>query len=125
MLDFHMTKILIGTNSEYKVNAIKRAIYNLDINVSEFKQEKVSSNISDQPMKAGETKQGSINRARNAHNLFPDYDLAIGVEFGYEPVDDHFNIVCWASIVTKDGKVIYECTSNVMLRWFYDKDFYN
>ena len=107
-------KIAIGTASNYKVNAIKRAFYNLNF---EFESVfgKADSEVSEAPCKPGETKQGSINRAKNILKAFPDSDLGIGVEFGYEPIEDRYHMVCWASIVTKDGEIFSEQSSTLEL----------
>lgn len=171
-----MFKIAIGTNSTYKVNAIKRAILDLDLEC-EFTYDKVPSQISDQPQQVGETKLGSLNRARNILLEFPDSDFGIGVEFGYEPIDGRYFMACWASIVDNAGnhyseqsstlelphklveaiekgidvdslledllrdlhdtevgrkyieflkkrKIIYECVSNAVLRWYFSEDLY-
>jgi inosine/xanthosine triphosphatase len=109
-----MVKIAIGTVSSYKVNAVKKALYELDF---EFEAISVNaaSEISEQPLNAGETKEGSINRAKNALNQSETADLGIGVEFGYEPIDDRFHMICWASIVTKEGKILSEHSSSLQL----------
>lgn len=110
-----MLKIAIGTKSSYKINAIKRAIYNLDIPF-ECISDNVPSNISNQPMNKGETKLGSINRAKNILMDYPNYDLGLGVEFGYEPDDNgNLHMVCWASIVTQDGDIFSEQSSTLEL----------
>jgi non-canonical (house-cleaning) NTP pyrophosphatase len=110
-----MLKIAIGTKSSYKINAIKRAIYNLDI---EFECEfiGVPSEVSEQPMKPQETKNGSINRAKNALKNLPGSDIGIGVEFGYEPRwEGGYSMVCFAAIATKEGKIFYEHSSSIQL----------
>lgn len=66
-------------------------------------------------MLAGETKQGSINRAKNILNKYPGSDIGLGVEFGYEPIDNKYYMVCWASVVTKDSKIFSEQSSTLEL----------
>jgi non-canonical (house-cleaning) NTP pyrophosphatase len=107
-------KIAIGTNSRYKVNAILKALHGLDFDF-EYVFDAANSEISDQPMKVGETKQGSINRARNILTKHPESDIGLGVEFGYEPIDGKYHMVCWASIITKDGKTFSEQSSTLEL----------
>lgn len=110
-----MLKIAIGTKSSYKINAIKRAIYNLDIPI-EVEFDNVPSEISDQPMSKGETKLGSLNRAKNILKAYPESDLGLGVEFGYEPDENgKHHMVCWASIITKSGKTFSEQSSTLEL----------
>lgn len=75
----------------------------------------VESEISEQPNTAGETKKGSINRAKNVIKKFPDSDFGIGVEFGYEPGDNKFHMICWASIYTIKGEIYSEHSSSMEL----------
>jgi non-canonical (house-cleaning) NTP pyrophosphatase len=109
-----MIKIAIGTNSAYKINAIRKALYELDFEFTEESTD-VDSGISEQPKSQGETIKGSVNRAQNALKNLPTSDIGIGVEFGYEPIDDRYHMVCWASIVTKNGKVFSEQSSTLEL----------
>lgn len=109
-----MLKIAIGTNSKYKVNAIKKALYELDFDFSTVNGN-ADSGISDQPNKRGETKRGSINRAQDILSKFSESDIGIGVEFGYEPIKNTFHMVCWSTIATKDGKVFSEQSSTLEL----------
>lgn len=109
-----MLKIAIGTGSRYKANAIKKALHELDF---EFSSENidVESEVSEQPKNQGETITGSVNRARNALEKIENADMGVGVEFGYEPIDERYHMVCWASIVTKDGKAFSEQSSTLEL----------
>lgn len=109
-----MLKVVIGTASGYKIRLIKKVLYELD---QEFEAHavEVSSGISEQPMKIGETKQGSINRAQNALASSPESDLAIGLEFGYEPIDSKFHMVTWATIVSSSGQIFSEQSSTLEL----------
>lgn len=110
-----MLKIAIGTKSSYKVNAIKRAIYNIDIEFESI-YDSCDSGVSEQPMKSGETKQGSINRAKNILSKYPDYELGLGVEFGYEPWEDgSYHMICWATIVDKNSRIFSEHSSSLQL----------
>lgn len=110
-----MLKIAIGTKSTYKLNAIKRAIYNLDISF-DYVFDNAPSEVSDQPIGKGETKLGSINRAKNILQMYPDNDLGLGVEFGYE-LDEFgkYHMVCWASVMTESGKIFSEQSSTLEL----------
>lgn len=107
-------KIAIGTNSAYKLNFIKKVMYDLDFSF-ETVNANVDSGVSSQPCKVGETKLGSINRAKNVLQKFQDSDIGIGVEFGYEPDSGSYKMVCWASIYTKDGEIFSEQSSTLEL----------
>jgi non-canonical (house-cleaning) NTP pyrophosphatase len=108
-----MYKLAIGTVSEYKINAIKRAFADLDISIDPIAF-KADSGVSEQPRAEGETKLGSINRAKAAMENNPNCDAAIGVEFGYEPVEGKWHMVCWATIVTKKEAEIYSEQSSTL-----------
>ena len=105
-------KIAIGTSSTYKLNFIKKVLYDLDFSFEAVNSD-VDTGVSSQPCKIGETKLGSINRAKNVITLFPDSNIGIGVEFGYEPDNDTYKMVCWASIYTKEGEVFSEHSSSL------------
>lgn len=92
----------------------KKAFYELDFDF-ETKHGKAESGISEQPNKPGETKLGSINRAKDILRQFPESDIGLGVEFGYEPIEDSYHMVCWASIVTKTGEIFSEQSSTLQL----------
>ncbi len=99
-----MIHIAIGTASKYKLNAILKVLYELDIDFT-YSNAAVDSEVSEQPCKPGEAKTGSKNRAKNVLDKFPEAGIGLGVEFGYEPdpLQDTYHMVCWASIrhVTK------------------------
>lgn len=109
-----MINIAIGTNSAYKIHAIKKALYEIDFDFNAV-HGSTNSGISEQPHKPGETKKGSINRARNILGNNPESDLGLGVEFGYEPIEEKFYMVCWATVITSDGKVFSEQSSTLEL----------
>jgi non-canonical (house-cleaning) NTP pyrophosphatase len=109
-----MIKIVVGTNSNYKLNAIKKALFELDFEFS-INNIEVDSGVAEQPTKPGETILGSINRAKNALSKYPENDIGLGVEFGYEPINESYHMICWASIVTKDNKVFSEHSSSLGL----------
>lgn len=113
-----MLKIAIATNSAYKVHAIKSVLHALNF---EFEAvfDKVDSGISEQPMQKGETRRGSENRAKNILKRFPEANIGLGVEFGYEPDDEAFKMICWASICTKDCVIFSEHSSSLELPKVY------
>jgi inosine/xanthosine triphosphatase len=92
-------KLALGTTSKYKVHAIQSVIHELEMDC-EIYPVAAESEISDQPHSKDETKNGAVNRAKNAIKLVDDADLGLGVEFGYEPFeDDKYHMVCWAAVV--------------------------
>lgn len=109
-----MIKIAIGTTSRYKINAIRKTLHEVDFEF-ESNSVDVDSGISEQPLNLGETKQGSINRAKAAISKVNDCDFGLGVEFGYEPINESFHMICWASIATKNGEIFSEHSSSLQL----------
>jgi inosine/xanthosine triphosphatase len=98
-------KILLGSTSEQKINVIRR-VFAQEMNIVIIPC-KVESGVADQPLDFETTKNGAINRARNAlksHKL-NDEDFAIGLEGGLEKIDGLFNLVCVAVIMNRTGKI--------------------
>ncbi len=115
-----MHHFAIGTTSRYKVNAIQKALFELDFELKCTPVE-VESGISSQPHETAETLRGSRNRAINALSIVTDATAGIGVEFGYEPRvtqsghNKTYHMLCWASIITLDGAIFSEHSSSLEL----------
>lgn len=109
-----MLKIAIGTTSKYKINAIEKVLHQLDFDF-EIYPVKVASEASEQPHKENETQAGSINRAKNALTKNPECNIGLGVEFGYEPHENGYRMVCWATVITSNGEVFSEHSSSLEL----------
>jgi len=92
--------IAIGTISKQKTKYLKEALKDLKIS-AEIIPIKVESNISNQPKNTKETKQGSINRAKEA--LKTEYDFSIGIEVGYNKNKGKYEMFCFVTIIDKKG----------------------
>ncbi len=100
-----MIKILAATTSEQKLAHLRDVLSELKLD-AEIVSVDVPSGVSEQPITETETKQGSINRARNALKAGLKADFAIGIEVGYHPdANGEYEIFCCASIVDESGKV--------------------
>ena len=96
-------KIAVGTKSVPKLMYLHEVLDDLGI-MAEMLAFDVESGITEQPMTSKETKEGSINRARNAFALLMNADLAIGIEVGYHPnKKGDYEIFCYATLVDKNG----------------------
>jgi non-canonical (house-cleaning) NTP pyrophosphatase len=114
-------KISVGTTSDQKLGYLKEVLDELKISADLFPQN-VASDVSEQPMSAEETRQGSINRARNASSLCRSADLAIGIEVGYHPDNDgKYEIFCYATIVDRDGVQFISESHRFLLPDFHQK----
>ncbi|GAM77150.1 inosine/xanthosine triphosphatase [Vibrio ishigakensis] len=78
-------KVIVASLNPAKINAVKSAFTEV-FPEQEFSFDGVSvaSEVPDQPMSNDETKQGAINRVRNAKSEVTDADYYVGLEAGIE-----------------------------------------
>ena len=114
-----MTTIAIGTNSEQKLNYLKEVLKEIDLK-AEIKPVKTESGISEQPTTEFETKEGSLNRAKNALNEIPKAKIGLGIEIGYDTKNEKYNMFCYATIVDRKGKIIIAKSHEFPLPNFHD-----
>lgn len=81
----------------------------------------VDSGVGDQPCLIWETKQWSINRAKNALCCQNEIDISCGIEFGYEPIDNHLHCVAYACVMIRDGNQWIEHSSSYKLPISFEK----
>jgi len=82
-------KILLGSNSEHKLKAVKETFKEVypDTQIM-VKGVKVTSGINEQPVGLKEIFQGAQNRAQEAKRLAQEaYDFIIGIENGILPIE--------------------------------------
>jgi non-canonical (house-cleaning) NTP pyrophosphatase len=95
--------IAIGTTSEQKINYLKEILRELKIK-AEIIPIQIESKISNQPKSTKETKQGSINRAKESLKQLKEVDFAIGIEVGYHKNNqEKYEMFCWVTIVDKNS----------------------
>lgn len=94
--------VVIGTKNSAKVTAVKEAFSCLT-NI-QFVEQKVPSNVSDQPMSFDETRIGAIGRANNAIAIHKEADFAIGLEGGLHKQEDGWYLCNWGALVTKNNE---------------------
>lgn len=111
-------KIALGTTSKYKIAFIKKACQELDFKC-EIVPTEVPSGIADQPLTSDETRLGSINRARAALERINRADAGLGIEVGYEKIDNSYNILCWATIF-HNNNLVSCCSKPFPLPKFHD-----
>ncbi|MGL4223956.1 MAG: inosine/xanthosine triphosphatase [Vibrio sp.] len=80
-----MLKIIIASQNPAKINAVQSAFSTVfaDHNC-EFIGISVPSDVAAQPMSDTETKQGALNRVRNAKQQYPGANYYVGIEAGIE-----------------------------------------
>ncbi len=101
--------IAIGTISKQKINYINEVLNEIELSAKTVSI-KVRSQVSEQPITEKETKQGSINRAKNAIKEFPKADIGLGIEVGYHKYNN-YKMFCYATISDKKNKLI-SCKSH-------------
>jgi len=109
-----MLKIALGTTSEIKGKFIKEVLDEIGISAEVFPVE-VDSDVSSQPAKTNETKQGSLNRAKEALNKIGNADIGLGIEFGYEPKNGALFMHAWSTIIDHRNVVFSEQSSTLEL----------
>ncbi|OIQ24433.1 inosine/xanthosine triphosphatase [uncultured Vibrio sp.] len=78
-------KIVIASLNPAKINAVESAFKESFTDVSfEFEGISVPSEVDDQPMSNDETRQGALNRVRNAKLAHPGAHFYVGLEAGIE-----------------------------------------
>lgn len=78
-------KVIVASLNPAKINAVKSAFTEVFPEQDfSFDGVSVASEVPDQPMSNDETKQGAINRVRNAKSEVTDADYYVGLEAGIE-----------------------------------------
>ncbi|KOO06465.1 inosine/xanthosine triphosphatase [Vibrio hepatarius] len=78
-------KVVVASLNPAKINAVKSAFQSaFPHQAFEFIGMSVESEVDDQPMSNEETRDGALNRVRNAKISQPDADYYVGLEAGIE-----------------------------------------
>lgn len=97
--------IVIGTKSESKINALKKALKKLNINDYNIISVKAKSDVRDNPINE-ETKMGAQNRNKfikeycEENNI--DYDVLISIEAGYTNEGENYYLDTFANAIYKE-----------------------
>jgi inosine/xanthosine triphosphatase len=63
----------------------------------------VPSGVSAQPMTDAETRQGALNRARNAKNAVQQADYWVGIEGGADEANGFLDVFAWVVVLGRDS----------------------
>lgn len=114
-------KIILSTASKTKRECLDEVLNELGV-VAEIEIVQVVSGVADQPMTSGETKRGSINRAKKALRKFPQADFSIGIEVGYHPNRrGNYEMLCWATIVGKNKNICSAKSQSLVMPSFHQE----
>lgn len=98
-------KIALGSTSAQKAQYLKEVLQELNLEASIIPTE-VESGVSEQPITLNETREGSINRAKESLKKRKDADFAVGIEIGYEKNKSHkYEIFCCSTIVDRKNSL--------------------
>lgn len=116
-----MYTIAVGTVSKQKNEFLREILDELKIDAKTIPLS-VKSEVSDQPITDQETRQGSVNRAKNALKLFSESDFSIGIEVGYDLNEQNdYEMFCWVTIIDQTGKQVSACSHKFILPKFHQK----
>ncbi len=94
-------KIIVGSQSQVKIDAVNNALKKLGID-AEVVGVKAKSDVAEQPID-DETLQGARNRAQHARQLVADGDLYLAIENGVYTEGDRFVDKAVVMAIAKDG----------------------
>eukprot|EP00796_Vickermania_ingenoplastis_P008928 gene8928-6264_t len=94
----------VGTTNKAKLESVLSAVKKCFPNEThEVRAVSVESGVSNQPMSAEETTQGSINRAENAAAKIEDANYGVGLEGGLECINGKWFECGWMCVVHKSS----------------------
>ena len=93
--------IVVGSTNPLKIQAVKNAVGNVEINVIGCS---ASSSVSSQPLSDEETRQGAINRAKDSLNK-TNAELGIGLETGVFFLNDNVYLCNWGALVDRNENI--------------------
>ncbi|GAA5020749.1 non-canonical purine NTP phosphatase [Marivirga lumbricoides] len=96
-------KVIIASKNPVKINAVKAGFQKM-FPTLEFQFEGISSpsGVSEQPLSSKETKEGALNRIKNAKALTPNAQFWVGIEGGIEKIDEEMEVFAWIIISSKE-----------------------
>jgi non-canonical (house-cleaning) NTP pyrophosphatase len=108
-------KVIIGTQSERKVNSLKKVIFTL-VPDQQFEIEslRTDSKVPETPYDK-ETFDGALNRAEECKKQAPDGDFFIGIESGLVERYGHVFEEAWTCVIDKNGKEFFGYSSGLKL----------
>lgn len=106
-------KVAIGTKNKAKIKSVENILSEI-FDEPIFESFNVNSEVSEQPFSEEETRQGAINRAKNALKR-SNADLSFGLEGGVKEIDNKLYCINWGALALKDGTVFTACGAGFLL----------
>ncbi|ALS79122.1 NTPase [Planococcus kocurii] len=104
-------RVAIASKNSAKITAVSNVFKNLEWAV-DLSAVDAESEVSAQPFSQQETRQGAVNRAKNA---LGDQDFAIGLEGGVYEVEEILYLCNWGALATQDGRLITAAGAQIPL----------
>jgi len=101
----------IASKNPAKINAVSNVLKNMEWAV-DLSAIDADSEVSAQPFSQQETRQGAVNRAKNA---LGDYDFAIGLEGGVYELEGTLFLCNWGALATQGGQVFTAAGAQIPL----------
>ncbi|ANU25773.1 DUF84 family protein [Planococcus versutus] len=91
----------IASKNPAKINAVSSVLKNIEWSV-DLAAVDSDSEVSAQPFSQQETRQGAINRSKNA---LGNFDIAIGLEGGVYELEGMLYLCNWGALATQEGQL--------------------
>ncbi|ANU12679.1 Inosine/xanthosine triphosphatase [Planococcus halocryophilus Or1] len=101
----------IASKNPAKINAVSNVLKNMEWTV-DLSAIDADSEVSAQPFSQQETRQGAVNRAKNA---LGEYDFAIGLEGGVYEMEGILFLCNWGALATQDGHIFTAAGAQIPL----------
>ena len=98
-------RVIVTSHNPVKIMAVKEAFaVQFPGREVEIEALSVDSGVAEQPMSDAETRQGALNRVRNARNEAPDADFWVGLEGGLDFFDGKLMAFAWMAVSDRHGR---------------------
>lgn len=101
----------IASKNPSKINAVSSVLKNIEWPV-DLSAVDAESEVSPQPFSLQETRQGAVNRAKNAVG---EFDFAIGLEGGVYEMEGTLYLCNWGALATQDGRLFTAAGAQIPL----------
>ena len=101
----------IASKNPAKINAVSNVLKTMEWSV-DLSAIDADSEVSAQPYSQQETREGAVNRAKNA---LADYDFAIGLEGGVYEMEGTLYLCNWGALATQEGHVFTAAGAQIPL----------
>jgi inosine/xanthosine triphosphatase len=109
-------RIIVSSRNPVKIAACKAAFEWVFADARhEIIAMSVPSGVSEQPASDAETRQGAINRVRNARQQYPEADFWVGLEGGLEWIEDEPLASAWMVVADGSGRLGHARTPTLPL----------